>query len=55
VEQDKRKATHYYELAALRGDVTARYNLGLKEEKVGNMDRALKHYMLLHDYSERWR
>ena len=28
------------------GNVNARYNLGEMEEKVGNMERALKHYMI---------
>ena len=46
VEVDKKKANHYYELAAIRGDEMARYNLGLEEERVGNMDRALKHYLI---------
>ena len=46
VEVHKKKATHYYELAAIKGDVTARYNLGNKEALEGNMDRALKHYMI---------
>jgi len=46
VEVDKKKARHYYELAAMRGDKTARYNLGASEENAGNVDRALKHYMI---------
>ena len=38
---------YHYELAAIKGDVDARYFLGLGEEqKTGNMDRALKHYMI---------
>ena len=41
-----KKAVHYYELAAMRGDVEARYNLGIEEERVGNWERALKHYMI---------
>jgi len=28
------------------GDEIARFNLGLFEERSGNMDRALKHYMI---------
>jgi len=43
---DKEKAIHYYELAAMGGDEVARYNLGNKEHRAGNMDRALKHYMI---------
>ena len=46
VEIDKKKAKHYYELAAVKGNVNARHNLGIKEEKADNMDRALKHYMI---------
>jgi len=43
---DNKKAIHYYEQAAMAGSVSARYNLGIKEKNAGNMDRALKHYMI---------
>jgi len=46
VEVDEEKATHYYELAAMRGDERARYNLGNEEIRAGNYDRALKHYVI---------
>ena len=46
VERDKKKATYYYELAAMKGDADARCNLGNDEAKAGNIDRALKHYMI---------
>jgi len=46
VEVDNEKAVHYYELAAMRGDVEARYNLGIEEENARNFDRALKHYII---------
>jgi hypothetical protein len=46
VEVDNKKAEHYYELAAMLGDVTARHNLGIKEWRTGNYERALKHYMI---------
>ena len=46
VERDEKKATHYYEIAALGGDATARYNLGINEANAGNTDRALKHLMI---------
>ena len=46
VEVDKKKAQYYYELAAMKGCMYSRHNLGLQEENSGNMDRALKHYML---------
>jgi len=44
VEIDKKKAKHYWELAAMRGDAKARYNLGaIGEEDEDNMDRSIKH------------
>ena len=43
VEIDKKKANHYYELAAMGGDVYARFNLGCAETRA---DRALKHYTI---------
>jgi len=46
VAADKKKAEHYYELAAMAGNVLARNNLGSMEARAGNMDRALKHYLL---------
>ena len=46
VERDTKKGEHYYELAAIRGNVTARHNLGCIEGRAGNWDRALKHYMI---------
>ena len=46
VERDDKKADHYWELAAMRGDVESRHNLGSKEGRAGNMDRALKHFMI---------
>ena len=46
VEIDKKKAKHYYELAAMRGHTTARYALGNMVLRVGNLYRAIKHYMI---------
>jgi hypothetical protein len=46
VEVDKKKAKHYYELAAINGSVSARYNLGMIEGRDGNHQRAYKHYIL---------
>ena len=43
VERDKKMATHYYELSAMGGNVTARNNLGINERKAGNFDR---HFMI---------
>jgi len=39
-------AKHYFELAAMNGNVVARFNLGNNEYTAGNYDRALKHYMI---------
>ena len=46
VEIDKVKANHYYELAAKGGHAQARHNLGNNEWRLGNMDRALKHWVI---------
>jgi len=46
VEVDKKKANHYYELAAIAGIAVARYNLGMEEGNVGNMDRSVKHHLI---------
>jgi len=46
VEVDMKKANHYYELAAMRGNVVARHNLGLDDGRAGNTDRALKHLVI---------
>ena len=46
VERNEKKANHYWELAAMGGDVESRFNLGALEFNAGNMDRAVKHFML---------
>ena len=46
VERDAKMAKHYFELAAMEGNIMARYNLGVNEYKAGNYDRALKHCMI---------
>ena len=46
VEKDEKKATHYYEIAAMRGDEFARYNLGCIELRAGNIDKALRHFVI---------
>jgi len=43
---DEKKAIHYYELAAMKGEAQARHNLGLAEERAGNFDRAVRHFMI---------
>ena len=46
VETDTVKGKYYYELAAMGGHVIARYNLGCVEHYAGNMNRAVKHWMI---------
>ena len=46
VGRDEKKAKHFWELAAMEGHEMARYNLGICEGLAGNMDRALKHFMI---------
>ena len=46
VEIDKKKAKQYYELSAVKGCASARYNLGYVESETGNQQRAKKHYLL---------
>jgi len=46
VEVVMKKATHYYELAAMGGNEVARHNLGNMEIESGNFDRALRHYTI---------
>ena len=46
VERDEKKAKYYTELAAMGGHVIARHNLGNFEGRAGNMDRAVKHYVI---------
>jgi len=46
VEVDKKKAKHYWELAAMNGDVIARHSLGCDELEAGNDHRAMQHFIL---------
>ena len=46
MEVDKKKAKHYYELAAMGGNVHARHNLGSLEGQAGNHRRAFRHYII---------
>ena len=46
VERDEKRANHYWELSAMGGLVNARHNLGCSDGRAGNMDRALKHFMI---------
>jgi len=46
VERDINKARHYWELAAMRGNIMARHNLACLEGKSKNFEKALKHLMI---------
>ena len=46
VQVDKKKAKHYYELAAMAGNEVARNTVGGIESRAGNMKRAIKHYTI---------
>jgi hypothetical protein len=46
VEIDTKKTKYFFELAAMNGNVWARYNLGVIEGQAGNLHRAMKHCVL---------
>ena len=46
VERNEKKAKHYYGIAAMKGEVKARHNLGLMEGKAGNFQRRYKHMII---------
>ena len=46
VEKDTAKAIQHFEASAAKGDVRARYCLGILEHEAGNYDLALQHYMI---------
>ncbi|KAL7531961.1 hypothetical protein ACHAXR_004333, partial [Thalassiosira sp. AJA248-18] len=46
VEKDIKKARSHWDRAAMGGDVLARHILGVFEGKAGNMNRAMKHFMI---------
>ncbi|EJK70609.1 hypothetical protein THAOC_08017, partial [Thalassiosira oceanica] len=46
VGKDMAKAIRHYEAAAIKGDALARCNLGIIEDKAGNYEIALQHYMI---------
>ena len=45
-EMDKKKATQYYELAAMNGDVMTRRDLGCTEVDAGKIGRARNTFYL---------
>jgi TPR repeat protein len=46
VKKDDEKAVSRWEKAAIGGHVGARYNLGYYEERNGNIERAVKHFII---------
>ena len=46
VEKDMKKAMHHWKLAAIGGHERARFNMGVFEYNEGNIDIAMKHYMI---------
>jgi TPR repeat protein len=46
VEKDEEKAVYHYGKAAISGHHVARYNLGAVEEENGNIERAVKHFII---------
>ena len=46
VEEDEEKMVYHWEVAAISGHPRARHNLGAFEEDNGNMERAVKHFII---------
>lgn len=46
VAKDTKKAIHYFKLAAKQGDLWARNRLGIIEKEMGNIDIAMKHFIM---------
>ena len=46
IEQDTKKAIHHWQVAAMNGNDDSRCYLAMMEARCGNMDRAMKHYMI---------
>ena len=47
VERDEKKAVHFYQLAAMGGDVISRFNLGVHEkDDMAGMSRAIAHWKI---------
>ena len=46
VKYSTKKARYYYELAAMKGNIASRHNLGCLERREGNNVRAVKHWMI---------
>ena len=46
VEKDEEKKVYHWEKAAIGGHAEARHNLGCQEERNGNMEKAVKHFII---------
>eukprot|EP00984_Skeletonema_dohrnii_P005823 scaffold2053_cov106-Skeletonema_dohrnii-CCMP3373.AAC.14 len=46
VEKDEKKSTHHLEQAAIGGHPLARHNLALREWRKGDIERAVKHFII---------
>jgi len=46
VNKDTKKAIHHWKIASMNGHEKARHNLGIMDEHGGNVDRAMKHYVI---------
>jgi hypothetical protein len=43
---DSKTMKYHYEAAAMAGNEVARYNFGCNEYESGNMERAIKHWLM---------
>ena len=46
VERDEKKARHYWELGAIRGDINSRCRLACLDSEAGDDERAYKHWLI---------
>jgi TPR repeat protein len=46
VEKDEKKSAHHLEVAAIGGHPNARYNLGCDEWSKGNIEKAVRHFII---------
>ena len=54
VKKDEEKEVYHLEVAAIGGDPFARHNLGCHEERNGDAERALKHYIIAANLGFAW-
>ena len=46
VEEDKPRAIHHWQQAAMKGDVVSRHSLGFVENENGNNELAVQHWVI---------